>query len=85
MVSENRITGKVKWFNLTRGYGFIVRDDGEKDVFVHRSAFRNLAPSLVQEGDAVEFDIQQDPRGPKAANVDVLREPSTSLPAIEQP
>lgn len=66
-----RITGTVKWFNTTKGYGFISREGG-KDVFVHYSAivgegFRNL-----EEGEQVEFEIEDTPRGPQAANVTKL-------------
>ena len=67
---SDRITGTVKWFNGQKGYGFITRDDGEKDVFVHYSAiqgqggFRNL-----DEGDRVEFSVEQGPKGPSAAAV----------------
>ncbi len=65
---SERITGTVKWFNTSKGYGFITRDNGP-DVFVHHSAiqtdgFRNLA-----EGDQVEFSVEQSSKGPQASNV----------------
>ncbi len=65
---SERITGTVKWFNTSKGYGFITREDGP-DVFVHYSAiqsegFRNLA-----EGDRVEFTVAQGPKGPQASQV----------------
>lgn len=67
-MSEQRITGTVKWFNTSKGYGFITREGGP-DVFVHYSAieaagFRNLA-----EGDRVEFIVSQGPKGPQASQV----------------
>jgi CspA family cold shock protein len=64
------ITGTVKWFNGEKGYGFITRDDGEKDVFVHFSAiegvsgFRNLA-----EGQRVQFEVERGTKGPSAVRV----------------
>lgn len=65
---SERITGTVKWFNTSKGYGFITREGGP-DVFVHYSAieaagFRNLA-----EGDRVEFTVSQGPKGPQASQV----------------
>ena len=60
--------GTVKWFNNTKGYGFIGRDDGP-DVFVHYSAIVGEGYRTLQEGDAVEFEIVQGPKGPQAANV----------------
>ena len=65
---SERITGTVKWFNTTKGYGFITREDGP-DVFVHYSAiqldgFRNL-----EEGDRVEFSVEQSSKGPQASDV----------------
>lgn len=64
-------TGRVKWFNDAKGYGFIEHDDGE-DVFVHYSAISGEGYRTLTEGSVVEFDIQQDPKGPRAANVVVL-------------
>ena len=60
--------GTVKWFNNTKGYGFIGRDDGP-DVFVHYSAIVSDGYRSLQEGDTVEFEIVQGPKGPQASNV----------------
>jgi cold shock protein len=62
------VQGTVKWFNNSKGYGFIGRDDGP-DVFVHYSAIVGDGYRTLQEGDAVEFEIVQGPKGPQAANV----------------
>ncbi len=63
-----KVTGHVKWFNNSKGYGFIGRDDGA-DVFVHYSAIAGDGYRTLQEGDAVEFEIVQGQKGPQAANV----------------
>jgi CspA family cold shock protein len=69
-MSDERILGTVKWFNASKGYGFIAPDDGSKDVFVHYSAiagvegYRNL-----DEGDRVEMTVEQADKGPQAVNV----------------
>ena len=60
--------GTIKWFNNSKGYGFIGRDDGP-DVFVHYSAIVGDGYRTLQEGDPVEFEIVQGPKGPQAANV----------------
>jgi cold shock protein len=63
-----RLKGTVKWFNNAKGYGFIGRESGN-DVFVHYSAIAAEGYKSLQEGDQVEFEIAQGPKGPQAANV----------------
>ncbi len=63
------LTGTVKWFNNAKGYGFIVQDNGEKDVFVHHSAITMEGYRSLNEGERVEYDIEQTPKGPAAVNV----------------
>ena len=60
--------GTVMWFNAEKGYGFITGEDG-KDVFVHFSAIQGEGFKSLEEGQAVEFEVQQGARGPQAANV----------------
>lgn len=62
-------TGTVKFFNATRGYGFISPDDGSKDVFVHVTAVESSGLNSLTEGQKVSFEIQADARGPKAVNL----------------
>lgn len=65
--------GTVKWFNATKGYGFIAQDDGE-DVFVHYTAIQSAGYRELREGQRVQFDVGQDPRGKglRASNVQVI-------------
>jgi cold shock protein len=63
-----RITGTVKWFNSAKGYGFIAREGG-KDVFVHFSAVQMDGYRTLNEGDQVEFSIEDSPKGPQAVSV----------------
>ena len=62
------IKGTVKWFNEKKGFGFLSRDDGE-DVFVHYSSIQGAGFKSLTEGQSVEFDVQDGPKGPQAVNV----------------
>jgi CspA family cold shock protein len=64
-----RITGKVKWFNDAKGFGFITPDNGDKDCFVHHSAIQAQGFKSLAEGDRVEFEVVQGQKGPAAQNV----------------
>ena len=63
------MNGKVKWFNSTKGFGFIEREDKEKDVFVHISAIRSAGMNGLDEGQAITFEIEEGPKGPNAINL----------------
>ena len=63
------LKGKVKWFNGTKGYGFIEREDKEKDVFAHSSAVRDAGLRFLNEGDEVTFDVEDGAKGPAAVNL----------------
>jgi len=62
------VKGNVKWFNEKKGYGFLSREDGD-DVFVHYSAIEKKGFKTLREGQSVEFEIQDGPKGPQAINV----------------
>jgi CspA family cold shock protein len=64
-----RVKGTVKWFNEAKGYGFITREDGEKDCFVHHSGISGDGFKNLTEGERVEFDVVAGQKGPAAENV----------------
>ena len=63
------VTGTVKWFNDSKGFGFLTRDDGQKDVVVHFSAIQGDGFKSLVEGQKVEFDVVDSDKGPAAENV----------------
>ncbi|MEJ2391660.1 MAG: cold-shock protein [Gammaproteobacteria bacterium] len=65
-------TGTVKWFNESKGFGFITPADGSKDVFVHFSAIQADGFRTLQEGQQVEFETENGPKGPQAAKVKIV-------------
>lgn len=70
-MSEREI-GKVKWFDSAKGFGFIARSNGEKDVFVHYSAIIGDGYKTLKENDTVEFSVAQGPKGAQAQDVKVI-------------
>ena len=66
------MNGKVKWFNGQKGYGFIEREDKEKDVFIHVSALRDAGIKGLEDGQALTFDVEDGPKGPNAVNLQIL-------------
>ena len=69
LTPKSRVTkGTIKWFSAQKGYGFIKAEDG-KDVFVHHSAIQMAGLKSLNDGDGVEFEVEQGQRGPKAVNV----------------
>lgn len=69
---SERVQGTVKWFNAGKGYGFIAREDGGEDVFVHYSALQSDGFRTLDEGQRVEYTIEQGPKGLQASNVVTL-------------
>jgi CspA family cold shock protein len=67
-----RELGVVKWFNGEKGYGFIARDNGEKDVFAHFSAINAEGFRTLREGQRVEFEVVQGQKGPQAQNIEII-------------
>ena len=63
------ISGKVKWFNGAKGFGFIEREDKEKDVFVHSAAVRDAGLKYLNEGDEITFEVENGEKGPSAVNL----------------
>jgi len=72
VILMSKIKGNVKWFNESKGFGFITPEDGSKDVFVHFSAIQTNGFKTLAEGQRVEFEITNGAKGPSAANVTAL-------------
>lgn len=64
-----RLTGKVKWFNENKGYGFILQDSGGRDIFVHYSEIKEEGYRTLNEGETVQFEVLESPKGPQAKAV----------------
>jgi cold shock protein len=75
-ITERGVTGKVKWFNDNKGYGFITRDDGGKEVFVHHSKIECKGYRTLKEGGRVRFNVIPHEKGDRAVNVECLPEPN---------
>lgn len=71
-MSPEEITGTVKWYDPARSFGFIARDDGKGDVFVHRSALDAVPSGTLGEGDQVGFTVEVGPKGPRAESVRLI-------------
>ncbi|MFU2158095.1 MAG: cold-shock protein [Caldisericum exile] len=67
-----RFRGTVKWFNAQKGFGFIVPDDGSKDLFVHYSSIKANGFRSLKEGDKVEYEVEKTDKGAKAVNVTII-------------
>ena len=78
-------SGRVKWFDSKKGFGFIEAAELEKDVFVHHSGIAGDGYHHLKEGDQVEFDLEETEKGPQAVNVRVTEEPAQEDPAPEDP
>ena len=77
--------GKVKWFSNSRGYGFILGEGVEKEIFVHHSSIQMDGYRTLNEGDSVQFDLVEGPKGPKAENVArVAGEPAEVSPPVAE-
>lgn len=63
------VTGTVKWFNDSKGYGFIAPADGGKDLFAHANEIQGSGYKSLREGDQVQFEVTQSPKGPQASNI----------------
>ena len=69
MQEKKRLNGTVKWFNEAKGYGFIKRDDNEKDIFVHLSAVQDSGLEYIKKGEQLTFEVEYSDKGPSAINL----------------
>lgn len=78
------LSGKVKWFNNAKGYGFVVADGGDEDLFAHYSAIQMEGYRTLKAGQAVMFDILQGPKGLHAINIKSLQAASETAPSVSK-
>jgi len=71
-MEQDMPTGKVKWFNDSKGFGFITPDDGGKDLFAHHSSIQMEGYKSLKENQAVEYEVRDGPKGPAAANIKAI-------------
>ncbi len=71
-MEQNMPRGKVKWFNDSKGFGFITPDDGGKDLFAHHSSIQMEGYKSLKENQAVEYEVRDGPKGPAAANIKAI-------------
>jgi cold shock protein len=85
-MAGERLTGVVKWFSAIKGYGFIQPNEGDfnKDIFVHFSAIQDEGFKTLDEGQPVEFSVEDSPKGPQAVNVQKVGRPAKNLNANHQ-
>ena len=76
-------TGKVKWFNENKGYGFILQDGGGRDIFVHYSEIQEEGYRTLAEGETVEFELMESPKGPQAKQVIRNGKPAAAPPPAD--
>jgi len=77
--------GKVKWFSNLKGFGFLEKEGGDKDIFVHYSAILGDGYKKLESGEEVSFDVEEGPRGPQAKNVIRAKKPPKEKPAEAAP
>ena len=78
-------SGRVKWFDSKKGFGFIEAAERERDVFVHHSGIASEGYRHLKEGDQVDFDIEETDKGPQAVNVRLTENPAQENPTQEEP
>ena len=71
---SDKISGKIKWYNFRKGYGFIEREDGGKDVFLHATAVKAAGIKQLEEGHPLSFVLEDGPKGPSAINLTSKKE-----------
>ena len=76
-------TGKVKWYNARKGFGFVEQSDGGKDIFVHASAVKDAGLRRLEENQEITFDVEDSPKGPNAINLKVQNSSENKESSVE--